>query len=172
MINSELPEESNRDDRVDSIVAAGPYGALALAGIATTCVVAIWNGAPVRGIAPCGACHGSLDNKTGSPWLEGINTMLVPGYVSQQFMRFDKTGDYLMPCQEFCSFGHEGMWGKVRVIDQAEFASLSYSPTQLNLPAFSRISCSHSRPSDSRCMPALARRRDPHSRQGKHRWAR
>ncbi|HEY4166219.1 MAG TPA: cytochrome C oxidase subunit II, partial [Reyranella sp.] len=40
----------------------------------------------------------------------------------QQFMRFDKTGDYLMPCQEFCSFGHEGMWGKVRVIDKAEFA--------------------------------------------------
>jgi cytochrome c553 len=29
------------------------------------------NGAPLRGIAPCGACHGSLDNKTGSPWLEG-----------------------------------------------------------------------------------------------------
>lgn len=28
-------------------------------------------GAPIRGIAPCGACHGSLDNKTGSPWLEG-----------------------------------------------------------------------------------------------------
>jgi len=28
-------------------------------------------GAPVRGIAPCGSCHGSLDNKTGSPWLEG-----------------------------------------------------------------------------------------------------
>lgn len=28
-------------------------------------------GAPLRGIAPCGSCHGSLDNKTGSPWLEG-----------------------------------------------------------------------------------------------------
>ena len=52
-----------------------------------------------------------------------INTMLVPGYVSEQFMRFDKTGDYLMPCQEFCSFGHEGMWGKARVIDRAEFAT-------------------------------------------------
>jgi cytochrome c oxidase subunit II len=51
-----------------------------------------------------------------------INTMLVPGYVSEQSMRFDKTGDYLMPCQEFCSFGHEGMWGKVRVIDKAQFA--------------------------------------------------
>ena len=28
-------------------------------------------GAPMRGIAPCGSCHGSLDNKVGSPWLEG-----------------------------------------------------------------------------------------------------
>lgn len=52
-----------------------------------------------------------------------VNTMLVPGYVSEQFLRFEKTGDYLMPCQEFCSFGHEGMWGKVRVIDKAAFAS-------------------------------------------------
>ena len=26
-----------------------------------------------------------------------------------------------MPCQEFCGFGHEGMWGKVKVIDKAEF---------------------------------------------------
>jgi cytochrome c oxidase subunit II len=52
-----------------------------------------------------------------------INTMLVPGYISQELMRFEKTGDYLMPCQEFCSFGHEGMWGKVRVVDKAEFTS-------------------------------------------------
>ena len=52
-----------------------------------------------------------------------INTMLVPGYISEQHMRFEKTGDYLMPCQEFCSFGHEGMWGKVKVIDKAEFSS-------------------------------------------------
>jgi cytochrome c553 len=28
------------------------------------------NGAPMRGIAPCGACHGGLENKAGSPWLE------------------------------------------------------------------------------------------------------
>lgn len=29
------------------------------------------NGAPMRNIAPCGSCHGGLDNKAGSPWLEG-----------------------------------------------------------------------------------------------------
>ena len=52
-----------------------------------------------------------------------VNTMLVPGYVSEQLMRFTGTGDYLMPCQEFCSFGHEGMWGKVSVIDKADFAN-------------------------------------------------
>jgi cytochrome c553 len=29
------------------------------------------SGAPMRNIPPCGACHGELSNKTGSPWLEG-----------------------------------------------------------------------------------------------------
>ncbi|MBP2549745.1 cytochrome c553 [Neorhizobium galegae] len=28
-------------------------------------------GAPLRGIAPCGSCHGSVENKAGSPWLGG-----------------------------------------------------------------------------------------------------
>lgn len=34
-------------------------------------------GAPTRGIAPCGSCHGSLDNKTGSPWLEGQSVVYL-----------------------------------------------------------------------------------------------
>jgi cytochrome c553 len=29
------------------------------------------DGAPMRNIAPCGACHGELGSKTGAPWLEG-----------------------------------------------------------------------------------------------------
>lgn len=61
-----------------------------------------------------------------------INTMLVPGYIAEQFVRFEKTGDYLMPCQEFCSFGHEGMWGKVRVIDKAEFSTRATSGGRLS----------------------------------------
>jgi cytochrome c553 len=35
------------------------------------------NGAPLRGIAPCGSCHGSLDNKVGSPWLEGQSAVYM-----------------------------------------------------------------------------------------------
>jgi len=61
-----------------------------------------------------------------------INTMLVPGYISEQFMRFGRTGDYLMPCQEFCSFGHEGMWGKVRVIDKTAFRARAKGARRLS----------------------------------------
>lgn len=35
------------------------------------------NGAPIRGIAPCGSCHGALDNKAGSPWLEGQSAVYM-----------------------------------------------------------------------------------------------
>jgi cytochrome c553 len=30
------------------------------------------HGAPMRNIAPCAACHGGIDNKAGSPWLDGL----------------------------------------------------------------------------------------------------
>jgi cytochrome c553 len=42
------------------------------------------NGAPMRGIAPCGSCHGDLDNKTGSPWLGGQSA----GYFREQLKNF------------------------------------------------------------------------------------
>jgi cytochrome c oxidase subunit 2 len=61
-----------------------------------------------------------------------INTMLVPGYVSEQLMRFENTGEHLMPCQEFCSFGHEGMWGRVKVIDKVAFASRAKNGRRLS----------------------------------------
>ncbi len=54
-----------------------------------------------------------------------VNTMLVPGYVSTISTRFDQPGDRTMPCHEFCGVGHEGMWGKVRVIDKAAFRHLA-----------------------------------------------
>jgi cytochrome c553 len=42
------------------------------------------NGAPMRNIAPCGSCHGALDNKAGSPWLEGLSA----AYIKAQLMAF------------------------------------------------------------------------------------
>lgn len=52
-----------------------------------------------------------------------INTMLVPGYVSVQKASFAAPGEHLMPCQEFCSVGHEGMWARVKVVDKQQFLS-------------------------------------------------
>ena len=60
-----------------------------------------------------------------------INTMLVPGYVSELPVRFSTPSDHLMPCQEFCGIGHQGMWGKVKVVDKATFASLAASRRRL-----------------------------------------
>jgi len=42
------------------------------------------DGAPMRGIAPCGACHGALDYKLGSAWLEGQ----PEAYLLTQLMAF------------------------------------------------------------------------------------
>jgi cytochrome c oxidase subunit II len=60
-----------------------------------------------------------------------INVMLVPGYVSVLPARFNAPREHVMPCQEFCGNGHQGMWGKVKVIDKAAFLKLSATRRRL-----------------------------------------
>jgi cytochrome c oxidase subunit II len=50
-----------------------------------------------------------------------VNTMVVPGYVSQVHTVFTRTGDLLMPCHEYCGLGHSQMWATVRVVPENEF---------------------------------------------------
>src|SRR5205085_12299693 len=50
-----------------------------------------------------------------------VNTMVVPGYVSQVHTIFLKTGDLLMPCHEFCGLVHSQMLATVRVVPEREF---------------------------------------------------
>jgi cytochrome c oxidase subunit 2 len=61
-----------------------------------------------------------------------INLMLVPGYVSSLEARFDTPGERLMPCHEFCSVGHEGMWGRIKIIDRVAFARMSAQRRRLS----------------------------------------
>src|SRR5262249_34724706 len=61
-----------------------------------------------------------------------INTMLVPGYISVLPARFDGTGEHLMPCQEFCGVGHEGMWARIKVVDRDQFLKLSADRRRLD----------------------------------------
>ena len=60
-----------------------------------------------------------------------INTMLVPGYVSALPIRFKTPGDHVMPCQEFCGIGHQGMWGKVKVVDKTAFRNMAAEKRRL-----------------------------------------
>jgi len=50
-----------------------------------------------------------------------VNTMVVPGYVSQVHTEFTRTGDLLMPCHEYCGLGHSQMWATVRVVPEETF---------------------------------------------------
>jgi cytochrome c oxidase subunit II len=69
--------------------------------------------------------HGLLIEAT------NINVMLVPGYVSVLPARFKAPREHVMPCQEFCGVGHQGMWGKVKVIDKAAFQKLAAARRRL-----------------------------------------
>jgi cytochrome c oxidase subunit II len=44
-----------------------------------------------------------------------INTMVVPGQISRLTTRFDRPGEYLVVCHEYCGGGHHLMAGKIVV---------------------------------------------------------
>jgi len=50
-----------------------------------------------------------------------VNTMVVPGYVSQVHTEFPNRGTFLMPCQEFCGLGHSQMLAHVEVVPDDQF---------------------------------------------------
>lgn len=44
-----------------------------------------------------------------------VNTMVLPGYVSQLTYTFQTPGEYLMVCNEYCGLGHHTMGSKIVV---------------------------------------------------------
>lgn len=44
-----------------------------------------------------------------------VNAMVVPGYVTQFTTVFDRPGEYLLVCNEYCGLGHHMMMGKLIV---------------------------------------------------------
>ena len=70
--------------------------------------------------------HGFLIDGT------NINLMLVPGYISSLRARFETPSERLMPCHEFCSVGHEGMWGRIKIVEKAAFARMAADRRRLS----------------------------------------
>ena len=44
-----------------------------------------------------------------------VNTQIIPGYVNSITYKFDKPGEYLFICNEYCGEGHHLMFGKIIV---------------------------------------------------------
>jgi cytochrome c oxidase subunit II len=79
------------------------------------CIVVPANRTVTLRFATPDVIHGILVTGT------NVNTMIIPGYVSQVHTVFTRTGDLLMPCHEFCGLGHSQMWATVRVVPEDEF---------------------------------------------------
>lgn len=69
--------------------------------------------------------HGMLITGT------NINSMVEPGYIATFKTKFDKPGDHLMPCHEFCGVGHEAMWANVKVVDKDLFSKMAANTRRL-----------------------------------------
>lgn len=46
-----------------------------------------------------------------------LNLMAVPGAVNYARVKFDKAGDYLVVCNEYCGVSHHSMAGRIHVTD-------------------------------------------------------
>ena len=54
-----------------------------------------------------------------------VNSMVMPGFISEVRTKFTQPGDYRMPCHEFCGAGHQGMWARVIVVPKEDFPTLT-----------------------------------------------
>lgn len=70
--------------------------------------------------------HGFIIDKT------NVNVMLEPGYISVFDTTFQQPGEHVMPCHEYCSVGHAGMWARVKVIDKDRFFRQAQSTRRQN----------------------------------------
>jgi cytochrome c oxidase subunit 2 len=53
-----------------------------------------------------------------------LNLMAVPGTVNAAHHRFDRKGEYLVVCHEYCGLNHQNMFGRIRVVGPDEYTRL------------------------------------------------
>jgi len=45
-----------------------------------------------------------------------VNAMVMPGHIQKIAQKFDKPGEYLVLCNEYCGAGHDYMFTKITVV--------------------------------------------------------
>jgi cytochrome c oxidase subunit 2 len=63
-----------------------------------------------------------------------LNLMAIPGSVNYARYRFDRKGDYMVICHEYCGLNHHNMMGKIKVVSADEYkqAMLAISAKMLS----------------------------------------
>jgi len=87
-----------------------------------------WSFAPREIVLPVGA---DIDIYVTSADLQhgfkvtdtNINMQVVPGQVSKLSFTFDEVGEFPYICTEYCGQGHAAMFGTVKVVSEADYAS-------------------------------------------------
>lgn len=51
-----------------------------------------------------------------------LNLMVIPGAVNFAHHRFNKKGEYMVVCHEYCGLNHHNMMGKIKVLAADEYA--------------------------------------------------
>ncbi len=50
-----------------------------------------------------------------------LNTMVVPGYISEITTSFKKLGNFPLICDEYCGLGHAYMYGMIKIVPKNKF---------------------------------------------------
>ncbi len=115
-----LSEEFNEDNLG---VHVGPDGSIRVVMVAARYgffpqKLVVPAGRPVTfRIASADVLHGIHTPKS------NLNTMVVPGYVSEVTTTFKHTGKYPMLCNEYCGLGHDFMWSRIEVVPADKFTA-------------------------------------------------
>ena len=59
------------------------------------------------------------------PWQEPMILAVAFSLVMLGLGTFSRPGVYDMPCNEFCGYGHHGMWARVKVVPRDQLPDLS-----------------------------------------------
>jgi len=68
-----------------------------------------------------------------------LNLMAIPGSVNFAHQRFEKRGEYLVICHEYCGLNHQNMTGKIRVVSREEYTRLMQELANRTLAAGEKL---------------------------------
>ncbi|HSE43016.1 MAG TPA: c-type cytochrome [Acidobacteriota bacterium] len=68
-----------------------------------------------------------------------LNLMATPGSVNSARHKFNKKGEYLVICHEYCGLNHHNMMGKIKVVTAEDYARIQQEQASITLSAAQKL---------------------------------